>query len=146
MLDAIIEILNVMGWLGIVFAILVITNTIAGAISNIWSGEEAFSWKRLFQGLLKAFVFYLAAIFISIAFTIIPFINEMITTSFGVMLFSNETLNTLSGIGVLGVVVAAIIVQGKKAIENIIKLANTSSNTEQITWNVVEEEDEKEEK
>ena len=59
------------------------------------------------------------------------------------MLFSNETLNTLSGIGVLGVVVAAIIVQGKKAIENIIKLANTSSNTEQITWNVVEEEDEK---
>lgn len=144
MLDAIIEILSVMGWLGIVFAILVITNTIAGAISNIWSGEEAFSWKRLFQGLLKAFVFYLAATFISIAFTIIPFINEMITTSFGVMLFSNETLNTLSGIGVLGVVVAAIVVQGKKAIENIIKLANTSSNTEQITWNVVEEEDEEE--
>ena len=97
----------------------------------------------MFNGILKAFVFYVAAVFISVAFTMLPFINEMIINTFGTMLVSTKTLNTLSSVGVLGVVVAAVIIQGKKAIENVVKLANTSSNTEQITWNVVEEEDEK---
>lgn len=99
----------------------------------------------MFNGILKAFVFYVAAVFISIAFTMLPFINEMIINTFGTMLVSTETLNTLSSVGVLGVVIAAVIVQGKKAIENIVKLANTSSNTEVITWAVeIPEEDKKE--
>lgn len=142
MLDTILNTLRIMGWLGIIFAILVITNTVAGTISNIWAKQEDFSWKRMLNGILKALVFYITAIFISVAFAILPFINEMIINSFGTMLISTETLTTLSSIGVLGVVVAAIIVQGKKAIENIVKLANTSSNTEVITWEVeIPEED-----
>lgn len=142
MLDTILNTLRIMGWLGIIFAILVITNTVAGTISNIWAKQEDFSWKRMFNGILKALVFYITAIFISVAFAMLPFINEMIVNSFGTMLISTETLTTLSSIGVLGVVVAAIIVQGKKAIENIVKLANTSSNTEVITWDVeIPEED-----
>lgn len=142
MLDTILNTLRIMGWLGIIFAILVITNIVAGTISNIWAKQEDFSWKRMFNGILKALVFYITAIFISVAFAMLPFINEMIVNSFGTMLISTETLTTLSSIGVLGVVVAAIIVQGKKAIENIVKLANTSSNTEVITWEVeIPEED-----
>lgn len=145
MLNAILNTLHIMGWLGIIFAILVVTNTVAGTISNIWAKKEEFSWKRMFNGILKAFVFYVAAIFISVAFTMLPSINEMIINTFGTMLVSTETLNTLSSVGVLGVVIAAVIVQGKKAIENIVKLANTSSNTEVITWAVeIPEEDKKE--
>lgn len=145
MLNAILNTLHIMGWLGIIFAILVVTNTVAGTISNIWAKKEEFSWKRMFNGILKAFVFYVAAIFISVAFTMLPSINEMIINTFGTMLVSTETLNTLSSVGVLGVVIAAVIVQGKKAIENIVKLANTSSNTEVITWAVeMPEEDKKE--
>ena len=145
MLNAILNTLHIMGWLGIIFAILVVTNTVAGTISNIWAKKEEFSWKRMFNGILKAFVFYVAAIFISVAFTMLPFINEMIINTFGTMLVSTESLNTLSSVGVLGVVIAAVIVQGKKAIENIVKLANTSSNTEVITWTVeIPEEDKKE--
>lgn len=146
MLDAILETLSIMGWLGLIFLILVVTNTVTGTISNIWSGKETFSWKRLGQGLLKSLIFYVSALFIAVAFTMLPFINEMITNAFGVILLSNEMLNTLSSVGVLGVVVASIITQAKKAIENIVKLANTSSNTEQITWTVIENENEEEKK
>lgn len=35
MLNAILNTLYIMGWLGIIFAILVVTNTVAGTISNI---------------------------------------------------------------------------------------------------------------
>lgn len=142
MLEAILKTLSIMGWLGIIFGILVLTNTITGTISNIWSGKESFSWKRLLNGVLKAIVFYISAIFVSIAFTMLPFINNMITDSFGTILVSSETLNVLSGVGVLGVVVASIIAQAKKAIENIVRLANTSSNVETITWAIEEPEEE----
>lgn len=145
MFNAILNTLEIMGWLGIVFGILVITNTITGMISNIWSGQEDFSWKRMGNGILKSLVFYISAIFVSIAFTMLPFINEMITTAFGVILVSSETLNTLSSVGVLGVVIATICVQGKKSVENIVRLANTCSNTEVITWDVEIPEDDKEE-
>lgn len=136
MLEAILKTLQIMGWLGLVFGILVITNTITGMIANIWAEKATFSWKRLFNGILKSFIFYASAVFVSVAFTMLPFINEMIATAFGVLLFATETLNTLSSIGVLGTVAAAIIIQGKKAIDNILRLANTSSNTEEITWEV----------
>jgi hypothetical protein len=90
-------------------------------------------------GIGKSAVFYIAAALVSVAFTMLPYINEMITNAFGTILLSNELLNTLSSIGVLGVVISAIVVQGKKAITNTVKLANMSGNTEEITWKVEEE-------
>ena len=139
MLEAILSTLAIMGWLGIILTILVIVNTVCGTVFNISEKKESFSWKRLFSGIGKAVVFYIAASLVSVAFTMLPYINEMITNSFGTVLLSSELLTTLSSIGVLGVVVSAIVVQGKKAIANTVKLANMSGNTEEITWKVEEE-------
>ena len=142
MLDAIIEVLRIMGWLGVILAILVITNTATGTLVNMWQNQETFSWKKLLKGIVKAAIFYVSALFISVAFTMLPYINEMITNAFGQILISNEVLNTVSSVGVLAVVVAAVVSQAKKAIENVVRLANSSSETEKITWEVVEPEDE----
>ena len=98
-----------------------------------------FKWKKLFKGLGKAGVFYISAAFLSVAFTMLPFINEMITDAFGTVLISTELLNTLSSVGVLGVVASVIVIQAKKAIQGITSLANMSSDTEVITWKVEEE-------
>ena len=136
MKDAIILTLQAMGWLGIVLGILVVINTICGTLYNITTGQESFSWKKLFKGLGKALIFYISAALLSIAFTMLPFINEMITNTFGTNLLTQELLTTLSGVGVLGVVVSTIVVQGKKAIVGILQLANISANTEEITWEV----------
>lgn len=139
MLEAILSTLSIMGWLGIILGILVVVNTICGTIYNICSGKENFKWKKLFKGLGKAGIFYISAAFLSVAFTMLPFINEMITNSFGTMLISTELLNTLSSVGVLGVVASVIVVQAKKAIQGITSLANMSADTEVITWKVEEE-------
>jgi hypothetical protein len=139
MLEAILSTLSIMGWLGIILAILVVVNTVCGTVFNISEKKESFSWKRLLGGIGKSAVFYVAAALVSIAFTMLPYINEMITNAFGTILLSNELLNTLSSIGVLGVVISAIVVQGKKAITNTVQLANMSGNTEEITWKVEEE-------
>lgn len=139
MLKAILSTLSIMGWLGIILAILVVVNTVCGTVFNISEKKESFSWKRLFGGIGKAVVFYVAAALVSVAFTMLPYINEMITNSFGTILLSSELLTTLSSVGVLGVVVSAIVVQGKKAITNTVQLANMSGNTEEITWKVEEE-------
>ncbi len=136
MKDAIILTLQAMGWLGIVLGILVVVNTICGTLYNITTGQESFSWKKLFKGLGKALIFYISAALLSIAFTMLPFINEMITNTFGTKLLTEELLTTLSGVGVLGVVISTIVVQGKKAIVGILQLANISANTEEITWEV----------
>lgn len=136
MKDAIILTLQAMEWLGIVLGILVVVNTICGTLYNITTGQESFSWKKLFKGLGKALIFYISAALLSIAFTMLPFINEMITNTFGTKLLTEELLTTLSGVGVLGVVVSTIVVQGKKAIVGILQLANISANTEEITWEV----------
>ena len=136
MKDAIILTLQAMGWLGIVLGILVVVNTICGTLYNITTGQESFSWKKLFKGLGKALIFYISAALLSIAFTMLPFINEMITNTFGTKLLTEDLLTTLSGVGVLGVVVSTIVVQGKKAIVGILQLANISANTEEITWEV----------
>lgn len=136
MKDVIILTLQAMGWLGIVLGILVVVNTICGTLYNITTGQESFSWKKLFKGLGKALIFYISAALLSIAFTMLPFINEMITNTFGTKLLTEELLTTLSGVGVLGVVVSTIVVQGKKAIVGILQLANISANTEEITWEV----------
>ena len=139
MLKAILSTLSIMGWLGVMLGILVIVNTVCGTVFNISEKKESFSWKRLFSGLGKSLIFYIAAALVSVAFTMLPYINEMITNAFGTILLSNELLNTLSSIGVLGVVISAIVVQGKKAITNTVQLANMTNNTEVITWNVEEE-------
>ena len=139
MLEAILSTLSIMGWLGIILAILVVVNTVCGTVFNISEKKESFSWKRLFSGIGKAVVFYIAASLVSVAFTMLPYINEMITNSFGTILLSSELLTTLSSVGVLGVVVSAIVVQAKKAITNTVQLANMSGDTEEITWKVEEE-------
>lgn len=139
MLEAIMLTLKIMGWLGIVLGILVGVNIVTGTIINIWSGKETFSWKKMLKGISKSVIFYFSAVAIGVAFTMLPFINEMITSAFGIMLLSNEMLNTLSSVGVLGVVVSTIVVQGKKAIAGVVNLANISSDSEEITWKVEEE-------
>ena len=139
MLEAILSTLKIVGWLGVILGILVIVNTVCGTVFNISEKKEAFSWKRLFVGIGKSGVFYLASALVSVAFTMLPYINEMITNAFGTILLSNELLNTLSSVGVLGVVVSAIVVQSKKAIANTVKLVNMSGATEEITWKVEEE-------
>ena len=110
---------------------LVIVNTICGIIHNTSKGEE-FSWSKLFRGLGKAIIFYISAALTSVAFTMLPFINDMITNSFGVVLLSPEILNTLSSVAVLGIVVATVVVQAKKAIKGIVELANVSVTKEEV--------------
>lgn len=139
MLNAILSTLSIMGWLGIILAILVVVNTTCGTIFNVFSKGEKFSWKRLFGGMGKALVFYLAAAFVSVACTMLPYINNMISDSFGVVLLTEDLLKTLSSVGVLGIVVSVITIQAKNAIKNTVQLANMGNQAEEITWSVEEE-------
>lgn len=139
MLEAIIETLQIMGWLGIILGILVVVNITTSTIYNVWSSKELFSWKKMLKGIGKSLVFYLSAVAISVACTMLPYVNEMITASFGVMLVSNETLEVLSSVGILGIVMATVVMQAKKAITGISTLSNVSTSDEQITWKVEEE-------
>lgn len=141
MVEAILKTLQIMGWLGIALGILAIVNIVTGTLTNIWSGKETFNGKKMLKGIAKVLAFFMCSVFVAIAFTMLPFINEMITNAFGVILLSSELLNTLSSIAVLGVVTAAIVVQGKKAIQGIVDLANISSDTEVITWEVKDNEE-----
>ena len=138
MLEAILSTLRIMGWLGIVLGILAIVNISTSTIYNIWSSKEKFSWKKLIKGFVKIIIFYASAAALSVAFTILPFINEMITTTFGTELIGNDTLQTLSSVGVLGTVVTAIIMQGKKALTALVKMQEVSTS-EEITWSIEEE-------
>lgn len=146
MLEAIMFTLKTMGWLGIVLMILVLVNTMCGTLYNVTTGKEEFSIRRLLDGLGKSFIFYISATFLSVALTMLPFINKMIEDTFEVTLLTEDLLNALSGVGVLTIVVAAIVVQGKKAIQGVTKLGNISADTEAITWEVeIPEENENEE-
>jgi len=138
MLEAILSTLRIMGWLGVVLGILAIVNISTSTIYNIWSSKEKFSWKKLIKGFVKVAVFYASAAALSVAFTILPFINEMITTTFGTELIGNDTLQTLSSVGVLGTVVTAIIMQGKRALTALVKMQEVSTS-EEITWSIEEE-------
>ena len=144
MLESIIQTLIIMGWLGIVFFILVAVNTICGILFNLSNGE-VFSKRKLAKGLIKSLVFYLSSVFTAIAFTLLPSINNLIIKTFGVALLSSELLNILSSIAVLAIVVAAIVTQGKKALEGIKKLSDIASDVEEITWEVEEPTEEDEE-
>ena len=142
MLEAVLLTLKTMGWLGIILGLLVIVNTICGIIYNVSNGES-FSWSKLFKGLGKALIFYISSAFTAVAFAMLPFINDMITNNFGIILLSPELLNTLSSVAVLSIVVATVVVQAKKAIKGIIELANVSvTKDEIITWEVEEPDEE----
>ena len=139
MLEAILSILKIMGWLGVILGILVVVNISTKTINNVWSSKELFSWKKMLKGISKALVFYVSAVFICVAFTILPYVNEMITSTFGMILISSEMLETLSSVGVLGTVISAIVMQGKSAIAGVLALSKVSTNSEEITWSVEEE-------
>ena len=140
MKEAILSTLYIMGWLGIILFILAATNIITSTLANTWSKKESFSWKKMLKGITKVLIFYISAVAISIAFTILPFVNTMITNVFGIILFSNDVLDTLSTVAILSTVAAAVINQGRKAVESIMYLASISTGEkEEITWNVEEE-------
>ena len=138
MLEAILSTLSIMGWLGIVLGILVIVNVSTSTIYNVWSSKEKFNWKKMVKGLIKAIIFYVSAAALSVAFTILPYINNMISNSFEIELISNEVLEMLSSAGVLGTVITAIVTQGKRALTGLLKMQEVSTS-EEITWNVEEE-------
>lgn len=141
MVEAILKTLQIMGWLGIALTILAIVNIVTGTLTNIWSGKETFNGKKMLKGIGKVLAFFICSVFVAVAFTMLPFINEMIANAFGVILLSSELLNTLSSVAVLGVVITVIVVQGKKAIQGVVDLANISSDTEIITWEVKDDEE-----
>jgi hypothetical protein len=85
----------------------------------------------MIKGIIKVLVFFISSTFVAIAFTILPFINLMITNSFGTELISNELLNTFSNVGVLAIVISTITIQARKALDGVLKLANISSNIEE---------------
>ena len=140
MLEAIILTLKIMGWLGVILAILSSTNILTKTLTNVWSKKEGFSWNKMLKGIGKVVVFYFSAVAVSIAFTILPFINEMITTFFGVMLISNDTLNTLSSTGILGIVMATVVTQGTKAIQSILELSKINTGEKEEITSKLEEE------
>lgn len=140
MWEMVLSTLSVMGYLGIVLGILVLINTVCGIIKNTSEGQQ-FSWKILGKGLLKAFVFYVCSTLLGIAFTMLPEVNRMIQEVAGVQLFAQDTLNTLSSVAVFAVVVAAVISQGKSALEGVTELLQVKINGEKITWEVDDSEE-----
>lgn len=130
--------LSVMGYLGIILGILVLINTVCGIIKNTNEGQK-FSWKILGKGLLKALVFYICSTLLGIAFTMLPEINTMIQQVTGVQLFAQDTLNTLSSVAVFAVVVAAVIAQGRSALEGVTELLAVKINPDKM----LKEEEEK---
>lgn len=130
MLETMLETLTIMGWLGIVLIILAFVNIVTGTLVNIWSGKEKFSGKKMAQGITKVIAFYICAVFVAVAASLLPSINTMITNAFQVQLLTDELLNTFSSIAVLGVVISTIVVHAKKAVVGIGELAALSSKTE----------------
>lgn len=131
MWDMILNTLQIMGYLGIVLGILAIVNITTQTLVNVWNNKEKFDWKKMIKGIIKVLVFFISSTFVAIAFTILPFINLMITNSFGTELISNELLNTFSNVGVLAIVISTITIQARKALDGVLKLANISSNIEE---------------
>ena len=118
--------LNIILWIGAVLGLELVVNTLCGVIYNVGEGKEEFSWKKLLMGIGKALAFYVCVGLLSIAFTMLPFVNAMVVEVFGVELLSSAVLDTLSTAAIFGIAAAAITVQGKKAIEGIFSLAKMS--------------------
>ena len=143
MLELILPVLSIMGYLGIILGILVLINTVCGIIKNTSAGQP-FSWKILFKGLLKALVFYGCSVLLSIAFVMLPEVNMMITENIGVPLFSQETLTTLSDAAVFAVVVASVVAQGKSALEGVTELVGVKVNPDKVKYIEAEKKEEQE--
>ena len=77
-LAAVLDTLKIMGIMGIVLFLLATVNTVCSTIYNVSDKNEKFSIKKLFKGIGKTAIFYASSVLVSIAFTIIPFINNMI--------------------------------------------------------------------
>lgn len=122
------NLIKILGWLGIVLGILAIVNIVTGTLINVWEKQEKFSWNKMIKGISKVLVFYLSSCALAIAFGLLPYINEMITFNFKTELLSKELLDSLSSIGVLGIIISTIMTQGQKAINGIIELSKISSN------------------
>ena len=130
MIEAILNTLMIMGWLGVILGILAIVNIVTKTLVNIWENNEKFDWKKMVKGIVKVIVFFISSAFVAVAFTMFPSISEMITNTFNIELISQEILNTFSSVGVLSIVISTIIIQAKKAIEGITELSKISSDNE----------------
>ena len=125
MWEAVCATLNIIMWIGVILGLLLIINTSCGIICNLNKGEP-FSWKKFFQGIGKAFAFYLSIGLLSVVSTLLPFINTMVVDVFKIELLSPEILNALSTTAIFGIAAAAITIQAKKALENVLGLAKIS--------------------
>lgn len=130
MLSAVTSTMIVMGWLGLVLLCLIIANTLCGTINNVFFKGENFDIKKLLKGLGRSLIFYVSAAFTCVAFSMLPSVNTMVSDLFETTLLSNDLLTSMSSVGVLGVVISTITIQGKKAIDGITKLANASTSNE----------------
>ena len=92
MKDVIILTLQAMGWLGIVLGILVVVNTICGTLYNITTGQESFSWKKLFKGLGKALIFYISAALLGVVVSTIVVQGKKAIV--GILQLANISANT----------------------------------------------------
>lgn len=129
--EAIIEILSIMSWLGVILLLLTIVNISCKAYCNITQLGQKFSWKKVFGGIGKMFLFYCGASLTSVAFSLLPIVNEMINKTSEAELITNEALGQLSTLGVLGICINVIITHGKKALEGITALGKMSKEETQ---------------
>lgn len=119
---AVSETLSIMGWLGLVLGLLTLVNVTCKAFYNVTQLKQKFSWNRIFHGFRKMLLFYLSSICVSVAFSILPYVNVMINEAFNIELISNEMLEQLSALGVLAICLNTIIAHGKKALQGITAL------------------------
>ena len=126
MWEAVCATLNIIMWIGVILGLLLVVNTVCGIICNLNKGEK-FSWNKFFQGIGKAVAFYISIALLSVATTLLPFINLMVVEVFGVNLIEPAVLNALSTTVIFGIAASAIIIQGKKALENVVELAKISN-------------------
>ena len=106
MLEAIMEILRIMGWVGVVLGIIATVNLICGTNLLISTWSNIFL-KKFFKGILKCNFLY-EAVFVSVAFTMLPYINTMITDALD-RLLSKAIIKHFIKCRSLGIVVASVV-------------------------------------
>lgn len=124
MLETILKTLEIMGWLGIILAILAFVNMLTGTLTNVWCKGQKFDIKRLLQSIGKVIAFYICTALVGVAFAALPLINDMINVAFETTLISNELLNTFSSVAILTEIISVLVVQAKKAYNSIVNLAD----------------------
>ena len=124
MLEAILKTLEMMGWLGIVLAILAFVNILTNTLINVWCKGEKFDGKRLLKGIGKVAAFYTCTALVGIAFALLPFINSMINNTFQIAILSEDILSTFSTVAIFTEIASILIIQAKKAYKGIVELAD----------------------